>query len=151
LMGKTLYFLSAIVLTLSGVATTHAQLIPLNPERTGHAATLLPSGKVLVTGGVNESTLLNSALLYDPTTKTFTPTGSMSVARKNHTSTLLPDGRVLITGGEDLNGVPFSTAETYNPATGTFSLTPHPMTDQRTQHTSTLLNNGNVLVVGGQS
>src|SRR6266702_3647356 len=85
-----------------GTATAQAQsnVLTLNPERTGHAATLLNSGQVLITGGANEGTTLNSALLYDSVSRTLSPTGSMISARANHTSTLLPDGRVLITGGD---------------------------------------------------
>ncbi|MBZ0090397.1 MAG: hypothetical protein K8H90_08480, partial [Thermoanaerobaculia bacterium] len=46
----------------------------LSSERNRHTATLLPSGKVLVAGGVDEnSTALSSAELYDPATGT-TPT-----------------------------------------------------------------------------
>jgi hypothetical protein len=57
---------------LIGVTTTRAQIV-LSPERTGHAATLFDSGKVLITGGINSATL-NSALLYDPTGVTTTST-----------------------------------------------------------------------------
>ena len=59
------------------------------PERTGHAATLLQSGKVLITGGANESATLKSALLYDPVANIFTAAGAMIAARTDHTSTLL--------------------------------------------------------------
>ena len=58
-----------------------AQTIPLTPERTSHAASLLPSGKVLITGGANEAATLNSALLYDPAAGDITPTGNMTSAR----------------------------------------------------------------------
>lgn len=64
--------------------------------RTGHAASLLPSGLVLVTGA-------NPAELFDPAGNggagTFGTTAPMTEARSKHTSTTLLSGRVLVTGG----------------------------------------------------
>ena len=62
-------------------------------------ATLLPSGKVLVAGGVN-SEYLDNAELFDPATGTWTATGSLSTRRAGHTATLLPSGDVLVAGGD---------------------------------------------------
>ena len=60
--------------------------------------TLLNYSGVLVTGGSNGTTVLDSAELYNPGAGTFTPiTASMNAARRNHTATLLNNGRVLIT------------------------------------------------------
>src|SRR4051812_38339273 len=93
--------------TFLGAGPAHSQpTITLAPERLGHGATRLNSGKVLITGGVNENATLNSALLYDPSSGTFTPTGNLISPRAGHTSTLLSDGRVLITGGEQGTGLP---------------------------------------------
>lgn len=121
--------------------------------RFGHTSTLLPNGKVLITGGVatdtSESTV--SAELYDPSTGKFNPTGSMATARAGHTATLLPNGRVLIAGGATLTNGQFqasATAELYDPATGSFSST-SPMEAARVEHTATLLQNGTVLIAGG--
>jgi len=149
-MGKIFSLLAVVVCTVLGPGTLRAQTIPLGTERTGHAASLLQSGKVLITGGLNETTYLDSALLYDPATGLITPTGSMVAARANHTSTLLNDGRVLITGGEDGTGA-LQTAELYDPVAGTFALTRQGMKIVRTQHTATLLSDGTVLVEGGKS
>jgi len=125
--------------------------IPLSPNRASAAQTLLPSGKVLITGGQNETAWLNSAVLYDPSSGTFSPTGNMNSPRAFHTSTLLPDGTVLITGGEQSDVLPLlKTAEIYNPATGQFTLAAHLMTIARESHTATLLPNGKVLIVGGK-
>src|SRR4051794_38076688 len=46
--------------------------------RTQHTATLLPSGKVLVAGGIGPGGVtLATAELYDPATGAWAPTGSM--------------------------------------------------------------------------
>lgn len=120
----------------------------------GQTATLLPNGKVLVAGGSSTDyvTPVPNAELYDPTTGTFSATGSMTAVRYQYTATLLPSGQVLIAGGcLDNGGSPCQTlasAELYNPATGTFSATGS-MAAVRADHTATLLPNGKVLVAGG--
>lgn len=126
----------------------------MNSERSGHTATLLPNGKVLIAaGGGGASGFLSTAEIYDPATEVFTQTGSMSISRDEHTATLLPDGKVLIIGGWG-GDIPFgtalSTAELYDPATGTFLLTGS-MNNVRRAHTATLLPNGKVLVTGGDT
>jgi len=76
----------------------------LNVARYGHTATLLPSGLVLVAGGIgSNSKSVSSAELYDPATGKWTLTGSMSTPRYDHTATLLPDGQVLVVGGLELS------------------------------------------------
>jgi hypothetical protein len=129
--------------------------VVLSPERAGHTGTVLPSGKVLIVGGLNESSDLSSALIYDPSTGTITPTGSLIQAREQHTATLLDDGtgRVLITGGELTSGQTFKSAEIYDPALGTFRLAGHQMSINRSHHTATLLGDGTgrVLIYGGKN
>ena len=140
-----------VVISFACRASQAAASITLSPERAGHAATRLNSGLVLVTGGVNENATLDSALLYNPATGTFTPTGNMTTARSNHTSTLLNDGKVLITGGDLATGQLSKTAELYDPTTGHFTLAAHLMTIGRDKHTANLLADGKVLLVGGKN
>jgi hypothetical protein len=65
----------------------------LNTGRSQHTATLLPNGKVLVAGGLdNNNNALASAELYDPASGTWTATGNLNTARYIHTATLLPNG-----------------------------------------------------------
>jgi hypothetical protein len=121
----------------------------------GRAATLLPDGKVLVTGGApalfdtGDSQNLNKAELYDSSAGVFTPTGDMALPRFLHATTLLPDGTVLITGGRVDNFLRTSPiAELYDPATGAF-FTVGNMKSGRWNHQATLLNDGRVLITGG--
>jgi len=120
--------------------------------RSGHVATLLNNGKVLLAGGVGTGwTFLADAELFDPNTNTFTATGGMTTARESHTATLLKDGRVLITGGHKdrrANITIYTSAEIYNPASGTFTAAGN-LTVKRHKHDATLLADGRVLIVGG--
>ena len=117
--------------------------------RSGHAASLLPEGRVLVSGGQDgHDVSLASAELYDPKTGTFEPTSSMGAARHQHTATLLADGRVLVAGGATSENVALASAELYDPKTGTFEPTGS-MATARQQHTATLLSDGRLLVAGG--
>ena len=49
--------------------------------RSGHTATLLPNGQVLVAAGFGLAGVVTSAELYDPRTATWTATGSLATAR----------------------------------------------------------------------
>jgi len=121
----------------------------LATPREYHTATLLPSGKVLVTGGWNSGDFLASAELYDPATGTWTATASLPTAVDQHTATLLPNGQVLVAGGFNTS-VSFAIAKLYDPASGTWTATGS-MTRPRSAHTATLLPNGKVLVAAGST
>jgi MYXO-CTERM domain-containing protein len=123
-------------------------LAPMSTARTGHTATLLPNGKLLVVGGETNSGYIPSAELYDPATGTWTATGSLAQARNLHTATLLPTGKVLVAGGTNTSGRT-PTAELYDPVTGTWTATGS-LAQARSLHTATLLPNGKLLVVGGE-
>lgn len=121
---------------------------PLNIPRYRHRALLLHNGQVLVVGGITNSISLRAtttAELYDPTTGTWSLTGSMGTARSFHTATLMPNGWVLVAGGINL-----SNTEVYNPMTGTWTPTAA-MHYPRDRHSATLLTNGKVLVAGGEN
>jgi hypothetical protein len=121
--------------------------------RFNHSATLLPDGRVLIAGGrEKQGTVLNTAELYDPATGQFTATGQMGIRRVGHTATLLSNGKVLLAGGSDSEFFygALSSAELYDPATGTFTPAGE-MRARRLAHKATLLKNGKVLITGGQS
>jgi hypothetical protein len=61
---------------------------------------------------------------------------------------LLPNGKVLVAGGLDSSNFPTTSAELYDPASGTWTATGS-LADPRWKHTATLLPNGQVLVAGG--
>ena len=89
------------------ISDTAAMLSP----RIGHAAVLLRSGKVFVTGGKRRNAL-NTAWIYEPMNEVYTPdtlAGSWTPkdallqGRIDHTATVLNNGVIVIAGG--YNGV----------------------------------------------
>jgi hypothetical protein len=124
----------------------------LNVARVAHTATLLSNGEVLVAGGDNSSFgggYLSSAELYNPSTGSWTFTGSMTTARQSHQAVLLPNGHVLVAGGNNASGT-LASAELYNPSTGAWTATGSMIT-ARFDFSLTLLPDGEVLAVQGTS
>jgi hypothetical protein len=128
----------------------------LTQARAWHTANRLHSGEVIVIGGTAAagfSRVLRSAELYDPTTRSWryslSLNNGMYYCRAGHTATLLQSGKILVAGGTPDRRMIYNNAEIYDPLTDSFTVTPHPMNQDRAFHTGTLLPNGNVLITGG--
>ena len=131
---------------------TFSSSAAMSNDRRFPSASLLGNGEVILVGGFDNGNVpsgtMNSADLYSPTKKQFTPTGAMQTARGRHTATNLNNNEILITGG--YNGLTvFQSAEIYNSSTAKFAATGS-MNQARWRHTETLLTNGNVLIIGGE-
>jgi len=138
----------AAIFSLPAHAANWTATGSMSTGRAKHTATLLPSGKVLVAGGHDDTYhIFASAEIYNPATGTWTATGAMVTERTGHTATLLPNGKVLVVGGGASSGT-LASAEVYDPATGTWTAT-GPLPAARSDHTATLLPNGKILVTGG--
>jgi hypothetical protein len=129
-------------------AGTITPAAPMLEPRSGHTATLLPDGKVLITGGMRRNQdFYKSAELYDPAIGKFQTTGEMHERRVGHIAVLLRSGKVLIAGGW-VGRDSTDSAELYDPATGKFSPIAK-LTARRGEPRATMLANGDVLITGG--
>ncbi len=117
--------------------------------RSGHSATLLADGRVLIAGGtqdVDGGTSVFTAEIYDPSTGAFTATGDLTsiggevYATPWAVTALFPDGRVFVAATNN--------AEIYDPQSGTFTSTGPYVDSSLVGATATLLTNGKVLVTG---
>lgn len=141
----------------AGLSGSWRPAAPMMSDRSGHTATLLSDGTVLVTGGVTSANATTAeAELYDPVRNTWTTTSPMSSARLGHAAIRLDDGRVLVVGG--LAAIPnnndpalaLASAELYDPAGQSWSAAA-PMPYATIQPTITVLSDSRVLVAGGSS
>jgi hypothetical protein len=110
---------------------------------------LLSNGKVLVAGGCTASpSCTNTAVseLYDPTSNSWSTTGSLNTARSFHTAVALKTGKVLAIGGS--TGAATTSCELYDSTKGTWTNAASTIT-ARYLNASTLLKDGKVLVTGG--
>ena len=134
----------------AGTVTNTATV--LKAARTGHTATLLDNGRILLFGGV--AATASAEVLTPGTTpssiNTFAPPNS---ARIGHTATLLPSGKVLIAGGSTSGavGAAVATAELFDPLTGTFALTQQNMSLARFHGVAAFLFTGKALLAGGNA
>lgn len=116
--------------------------------RSGHSATLLPDGRVLIVGGMRRNQdFYRSAEFFNPATGKFSPASEMSIGRVGHAAILLRSGKVLIAGGWVGHGCTDS-AELYDHSTGKFTEIAK-MTAKRGGPSAVLLANGDVLITGG--
>jgi Galactose oxidase, central domain len=105
ILEPTRYPLCRIVLSVLCVVAGHSSIALAQPSgtftstgamitsRAGHGATLLPNGKVLITGGVSTGfpqSVLSSAEIYDPSAGMFTATGNMVAPRTRHSAPCFP-------------------------------------------------------------
>ena len=97
---------SAEVINLSEVSPRWRYTSSMTYRRRYLNATILPDGKILVTGGSRSSAFSDpsgavyNAEMWDPATESWSTMAAMSTSRLYHsTALLLPDGRVLLAGG----------------------------------------------------
>ena len=115
---------------------------------------LLHDGRVLIVSGSVDRVEDRSAGIYDPVADRFDVVDPPLRARTWPFLVTLPDGRVLVGGG--VAEVPLakrwdsmSTAELFDPMTGTFSSTGSMAQPRGAGVSATLLPDGRVLVIGG--
>ncbi len=112
----------------------------MTSTRSGHTATLLLDGRLLVTDGNSDGSTTISTEVFDLNSLSWTPSGHIGGAGPEHTQTLLNDGRVLEVGEIG--------AQLYDPNTGEWSTTAGPSA-RHGCHTATRLVDGRVLIAGG--
>ena len=78
------------------------------------------SSRVLVMGGYDGSSDLNTAELYDPHSQTWSAVPPMGSKRCGPAAVVLPGPRVLVMGGHDGSSY-LNTAELYDPQSQTWS------------------------------
>src|SRR6266404_5879714 len=129
-------------------------------SRTSFASAVLSDGRVILIGGSNGTAPLASTEIFDPTTNLVAAGPALSTPRMAHSATTLIDGRVLVVGGTTVITNPdgsttptdLGSAEIYDPATGSFSVSASSLAAPRRDHAAFLLpNNASVLIVGGTS
>ncbi len=104
-----------------------SKFISLGPSAQTHGdgfnLTLLADGKVLISGGFSGEQRggRSNTELFDPRTRKFTPTGTMTTVRTGPVIVVLDDGTVLFAGGDRQafaswrTRSPWETAEIYHP------------------------------------
>jgi N-acetylneuraminic acid mutarotase len=109
----------------------------LNVGRTAHTATLLPDGKVLIAGGVDDDLFaIQTTEVYEAAALTWSASGRMNLPRPAREAVLLANDEVLVAGG--YNGNVLTNAERYDPSNGMWTPTGSLFVG-RLSHTLTLL------------
>jgi N-acetylneuraminic acid mutarotase len=125
----------------------------MKKARTGHTATLLQNGRVLVTGGYNDDDgYLSECEVYDPDTDLWIYGGWLNQPRSSHGAAALDDGSVLIIGGyfeDEYEWEILKSCEIYDPDFGTCTLLEQELNAWRSGPVVTTLADGRIAVFGG--
>lgn len=128
---------------------------PAITERNGHGAVRLPNGQVLITGGRSGqgagATVLDTCMLFDPSTDTFSPTGNLDLVGGGPIFVIDsgPDAGRAIVFGRSQDGSEFL-VDVYDPAMGTWSLKPNVSTPAKFGASIVKLSDGRILIAGGR-
>jgi hypothetical protein len=119
----------------------------MSSGRYAPVAASLPDGRVLVAGGY-DGVDVASAEVFNPSTRTFSPVGSMSSVRELFAAVSLPDGRVQVLGGFAQSD-PTATTEFFDPKTNSFSPGP-PLSSPKYYFAAAAIAGGKVFIAGGE-
>lgn len=136
----------AAIFTPGPLGGTWSPTFSLRAARAAHAAVLLPSGRVLLTGGEGAAGRSESV---DPSGPNSDEGPQLAEARRFHTATLLRDGRVLLSGGEDESKNPSATLEVLGFDGGFAHAAGGPMPEARPRPAAVALPTGEVVIAGG--
>ena len=109
--------------------------------------TIARCGLIIALALVSGSQFVLTQVSAQTVTPRWSLTGNLNAPRHGHTATLLTNGKVLVAGGASSCGSRMSSAELYDPSTGTWSVTGS-LHIARGCHAATLLPNGKVLIAG---
>ena len=135
---------------------TFGPLIPISGVGVNAMIAPLLDGRVLIAGGCINCTVpvpgahaTANAVIFDPATRQFSPTGSMTGPRDGGTAVTRADGPVLILSGRSdvFSPAYLSSAELYDPRTGTFSAIGNMNAPDGPIPAAVRLANGTVLVI----
>ncbi|HEX6837567.1 MAG TPA: hypothetical protein VF334_13395, partial [Polyangia bacterium] len=143
----------ALIVAADGSSTA----ISLPTPRAFAVATLLPDGRVLVTGGSDAMGPRDDALVFSTATRSFAAPAPSAGARATmlsprslHTATALPSGAVFLFGGNDGHGS-IAAAELWSPDAGGFVDSPVFNIAPRQRAAAATLADGTVVLAGGES
>lgn len=161
-----------IVLVTLGVLLSsmvmHAQLFSwevvgeMSSERQWHRSHVLPDGRIVILGGVAQSTRFvdgagtdgvctPSVDIFDPLTQVVTPAAPMTVGRAQFASVLTSRGTILVFGGMSMGsprGACTDRIEEYDPVADQWTVVGK-MSSPRRLHSALELADGRIVVCGG--
>jgi hypothetical protein len=167
LVTAAVIFSRGFVIEIRASADT-PPLLPDASEANSKKSRALPvAGDVLIAGGMGigrtKMKTVSTAEFYDPNKGQFFQTGSLPVTAAVQGASLassLPGAKVVAFGGISgighanvnllsFTGTVVSSAESYDPSTGTWTAAPNMMSSARAGESATLLPSGKILIAGG--